>query len=325
VSLASRLRSLVAAVVWLAIAVVIAAGIAGIAATMNRTPGTAAREELTWIGDREAEPALDDATVELQALSDRVDDLGSTAREALAHVTSGDLDALQAAITTGTLQLDAVDAATTDLRVALVAIPHSGEDWALHVSPEERQRYDGLEKTAGLTVGLEDSWAAFTGRALDAATMKSLLALHDEQTATAAAAGTKGSYREALDRLAESDATIARARTLRDGLAKTSDVSTLTTWIDRNADYDAALRRLYRALIESKGRVTAPVRQAFDDERAARSLLPADSQAVVVIMSDIAQGGLNQAVIKIEEARGALSEALDTQEQLQAPESPAPG
>ena len=37
---------------------------------------------------------------------------------------------------------------------------------------------------------------------------------------------------------------------------------------------------------------------------------------MVVIMSDIAQGGLNQAVISIEDARGSLAQALDVQRQL---------
>jgi hypothetical protein len=35
-----------------------------------------------------------------------------------------------------------------------------------------------------------------------------------------------------------------------------------------------------------------------------------------VIMSEIAQGGLNQAVIAIEEARGTLSDALAVQQRL---------
>ena len=83
------------------------------------------------------------------------------------------------------------------------------------------------------------------------------------------------------------------------------------TWIDRNAAYDAALRRLYEALLDSKGQVTDHVRAAFDGEQAARRELPPDTRGLVVIMSDIAQGGLNQAVIAIEEARGALASAID--------------
>ena len=44
-----------------------------------------------------------------------------------------------------------------------------------------------------------------------------------------------------------------------------------------------------------------------------------------MIMSDIARGGLNQAVISIEQARGALSAALDLQHQLQQAAGASPG
>ena len=45
---------------------------------------------------------------------------------------------------------------------------------------------------------------------------------------------------------------------------------------------------------------------------------------MVVIMSDIAQGGLNQAVIAIEEARGSLAQALEVQQQLRDGAETAP-
>ena len=112
---------------------------------------------------------------------------------------------------------------------------------------------------------------------------------------------------------------IAQARDLRDDLAGSTDVATLTTWIDRNAAYDAALRRLYDALLDSDGRVTDRVRSAFEGEQAARRQLPPDTRGLVVIMSDIARGGLNQAVIAIEEARGALSSAHRPPGALQQP------
>ncbi len=313
----SAVRTVLAAVVWLAIAVVIAVGVAGVAATMGRPPGSPARAELTWTGDHEAGTALDAATVDLQALSDRVDDLGATARDALSQVSAGDVDALQASIAKGATVLDAIDAANTKLRGSVGAVPHAGADWALSVSADTRHRYEEIASTTELTSGLERDWTLFAGRALEAATMTQLLAQHDTQTAGAAREGTAGRYAEALKALDDSDATIARARSLRDSLAKTSDVTTLTAWIDRNAAYDAALRTLYRSLIDSKGRVTTPVRRAIDAERAARAQLPPDTKPLVVIMSDIAQGGLNQAVISIEQARGALNEALDTQQELQ--------
>ena len=65
--------------------------------------------------------------------------------------------------------------------------------------------------------------------------------------------------------------------------------------------------------MEARGRVTDDVRAAFAAEKEARARLPEDMRGLIVIMAEVAQGGLNQAVISIEEARGSLSAALDVQ------------
>jgi hypothetical protein len=57
--------------------------------------------------------------------------------------------------------------------------------------------------------------------------------------------------------------------------------------------------------------VTAKLKAAIAAEKAARARLPANSRGLVVIMNDIGQGWMNGAVIAIEEARAALSDALD--------------
>jgi len=108
---------------------------------------------------------------------------------------------------------------------------------------------------------------------------------------------------------------------VRDRLAATTDVATLTRWINRNEAYDAALRNLYEVLIDADGKVTKAVREAFADEQAARKRLPVDTRPLVVIMADVAQGGLNQAVISIEETRQSLADALEIQRQLQQDEA----
>jgi stage V sporulation protein SpoVS len=54
------------------------------------------------------------------------------------------------------------------------------------------------------------------------------------------------------------------------------------------------------------------VRRALSAVEAARASLPPDTRALVVILADVARGGLNQAVIAIEEARGRLAEAAGT-------------
>ena len=230
-------------------------------------------------------------------------------------MTSGDVTALSTAIATGTGQIGTVEGQAGKLDGALAAVPGATATPELGLSPDVIHRYQALAATHGLTDGLRGDWAGFAGRALNAATLTSLLSRHDQQTAAAATQGSAAHYQQALTLLDGADATIAQSRAARDRLAGT-DVSTLTNWIDRNAAYDTALRRLYQALLSSKGRVTDKVRAAFAGEQAARKALPADTRALVVIMSELAQGGLNQAVISIEQARGKIGAALDLQEQL---------
>ena len=55
---------------------------------------------------------------------------------------------------------------------------------------------------------------------------------------------------------------LTEAKSLRDALANTVDVTTLTQWIDRNEEYDTALARLYRATIDAKGKITQELQDA---------------------------------------------------------------
>ena len=311
-------RGLVTRLVWLAVVLVVALGAAGAVTAMAHAPGTEARAELTWPGDQAALPALDHATSQLEALAEDVDSLGTTAREALVAVVGGDLAALTDRIERGTYELGQVAAQRGTLDEAMTAVPGMGADAPIRVSSLLRHRFEELAKTDGVALGLEEDWAVLTGRALDAVAVTGLLERHDQETAAAAKEGAAARYTKALDLLDTPDATIARCRKLADQLAKTADVSTLTLWLDRNAAYDAALRTLYQALLDSDGRVTSAVKEALAAETRARAGLPADTRGIVVIMAEIAQGGLNQAVIAIEEARGALAASLEVQLRLQS-------
>ncbi len=109
------------------------------------------------------------------------------------------------------------------------------------------------------------------------------------------------------------DAAIARlndAVVIRDRLANTTDVSTLDQWIGRNRRYDQILKTLYGALRDSGGVVNDIVRAAYQEESQARANLPPDTRGLVVIIADIGQGGLNQAVIAIDQARARLTLAI---------------
>jgi hypothetical protein len=319
-------KAVLAGVVWLFVAVLIALGGAGVVAAMNHVPATDARPELTWDADQAAKAKLDEATDRLESLTESVESLGSFGRQALAAVVAGDVDQVNETVAAGSLQLGAITAARTELDAILEDIPDVGTGSDLAISPEIQDRFDGLVPTPEFTDGLEDDWRLFTGRALDAANLNALLARHDQETAAAAQQGSQEKYPQAVLLLDTSDATIRQAKAIRDRLAATTDVSTLSRWIERNEAYDTALRNLYEVLIDADGEVTNAVRDAFSHEQAARKRLPVDTRPLVVIMADVAQGGLNQVVISIEETRQSLSDALEIQRQLQQDEgSPAPG
>ncbi|HEY6014831.1 MAG TPA: hypothetical protein VIU37_12520, partial [Candidatus Limnocylindrales bacterium] len=117
-------------------------------------------------------------------------------------------------------------------------------------------------------------------------------------------------YDDALTLLDQADAAIAQARRLRDQLSNTVDVPVLDQWLDRNAAYDKALRELYKVISKVGSRVTDAVRKAIAAEQAAKEKLPPDTRGLVVIMAEIGRGGMNGAVIAIEEARAKLIDAI---------------
>jgi hypothetical protein len=322
-------RRLVEAALWLVLAVVLSLGAAGLVAGVGGPPGSTARPELTWQGDAAMRPGLDAATTDLRALAGDVDGLGTTARTAIAALVATDRSLLSSSIDQGTEQLATIRSATDALRVRLNGIPGADPAFAsglpptaeLTLSGATRERYSGLRAALDATGDLPGDWATFTSVSLAALDLTTLILDHDTSTAAAATQGRSGDYAGALKTLDTSDGLMARAQALRDRLAPTTDVTTLTTWLDRDATYDRALRTLYAALRDSKGIVTEAVRAAFAAEQSARDALPPDTRGLVVILGDVARGGLNQAAIAIETARGQLDAALAAMQ----PGAAAPG
>jgi hypothetical protein len=308
-------RRIATAVAWLGLAALVAFGGAGIATAANRPPLAGARPELTWTTDRALDPELEAAVGDLAALSDDVDALGEIGRRALTALVDRDTAALAKAVDAGRPQLDLIAEATAALRARLEAIPGIGPDDPTRIGTQLRVRYDRLVSALSATDGLDASWSAFTRGSLAAIELTTSLAEHDTQAAAAARLGRRFKYKEALVVLDKADAALAKSRQLRDRLANTTDVAILSRWIDRNAAFDTAVRKIWTLLVKSKGKITTTNRKAveaaFAEYRAAQAALPPDSRALIVIMADVARGGLNQAVIGIEEARGRLSAAAD--------------
>ncbi len=301
-----RARAFVVRVAWAVAAVVLALGTAGIGAGLDHLPGSAGRPELTWGADQAIAPGLDAATADLQALSGKVNDLADLGRSALAALLSSDTTGLQAAITAGIQRIADIEAAAAALRTRLDALPGVGPGMDGRLGPAAIARYATLVDALPAVDGLGDAWERLGGAAVPAVELTGHLTAHDRIAGDAVRLGADGKYAQALTTLVGAKAELAAARKIRDQLASHVDTSTLDEWIARNAEFDAAVADLWTAIPASKGKVTAAVRAATKRYEAARVALPPDTKALVVILGDLARGGLNQAVIAIEQARGQL-------------------
>lgn len=297
-------------IAWLACALLLAFGAAGLVAATSHQPGTAARAELTWAADEAVRPALADASADLARLAPDVEGLGRYGRVALAALVAQDLDGLAIAIRDGSALVATIDERSTELGLRLAGLPGVGPGMEARLGPDVRARHAGIVAALESTAGLRESWASLTSGSASAARLTRLLADHDTAAAEAARLGSRAAYDQALEQLGGADASLVEASTLRDALSNTADVAVLDEWLARNRALDVALRDLYTALRASGGDVTDAVRTAAKAERAAQERLPPDTRGLVVIMADIARGGLNQAVIGIEQARGRLDAAV---------------
>lgn len=304
------LRRSAIATVWAACALVLALGAGGIAAALDHLPGGTGRPELTWAADRAVAPDLDAATADLRALAAEVEALGADGRSALAALVARDATALANAVSAGTARLDAIDVARAGVRARLEALPLAGATRTVSYSAATLARYDALVQALPAVEPLRPAWERLAAGVAPAIALADHLLAHDQIAGEAIRLGSAGRYRDAIARIGAAAAELTAARRIRDALAAAVDVATLDDWISRNATYDEALRALWDALRQSGGRVTPAVRAAADRERAAKELLPPDARALVIILGDVARGGLNQAVIGVEVVRGGLLDAI---------------
>lgn len=303
-------RRVAIALAYLLILVAVALGSAGIIAMWSHPPGTAERAELTWHGDSTLTPRLDAAQTDLSDVAKNVDRLALLARGALAALNSSDNTAFANALADGGSIAAKVQDGSTALRSRLLAMPGDDPAQVILYGSAVLGRRSAMLSALDSTQGLARSWATLTAGSLQASRLLTLLADHDTIVAAAAAQGRDAQYAAALTTLAGAVSKLDAAVTIRDQLANTTDVSTLDEWIARNRRYDLALTALYAAFRDSGGKVTDAVRSAFAEEGAARAQLPPDNRGLIVIITDIGRGGLNQAVIAIEQARGRLDLAL---------------
>ena len=284
----------------------------------RRRDGAPARDAVPGRADvspatRRSSPASRRRSSELLELAGEVAELSDLGRKALAALVARDSRRARRRPSprARTWRSRSQTPRRGDLREQLEACPGVGAGDELVLSAESPTRQElalgALDSTDGLGRGL----VAPRRRSVAASRITGLLTDHDLTM-------RRGGRRSRTDRQIRRRPRaprrvrplIAEARALRDTLAAHG----------RRRDADAVARSQRRvrrgaappllALIDSNGAVTAEVRAAFAAEAAARARLPADSKALVIILAEIGRGGLNQAVIRIEEARGELDAAI---------------
>jgi hypothetical protein len=310
---------------WLAAALIVALGSAGLVQALDHRPGSPARAELTWSADQAVRVPLEGIIDDLNPIALDFDALGAQGRAALAALVASDPVALDNALKLGETLVAKITVETAAVRNRVAALPGIGPGAEGRLSSDLRVRVATVQRAVDATSGIGEAWDRLSTGSSTAMHLATLLSTHDTASGEAVKQGSQGHYTDAVKALDQADPALAEARQLRDTLANTADVTTLTQWIDRNAAIDAALRRLYTVLAITGGKVTEEARQAFEQVQTAQEQLPPDTRALIVIMSDIARAGLNQAVIKIEEGRGRLADAIALLSDLpDASASPAP-
>jgi hypothetical protein len=297
-------------IAWLLLFVVLGAGGAGLIGQTWHAPGSPARAELTAAGDAALDARLDVATVKLRAIAEDIGSLADEAKTALEEIASFDPARLQASLQRGGVKAAAIDAAAKSLRDSLDGLPGEGPAAVLDYSNATLVRRSAVLAAVDAALSIAGQWQTVTTRASGAGNLTALITQHDDTVLEAAAHGRASEYREATGVVDEALLVIADVQLQRTRLIASPDPTVLDEWIERNRNYDVALRAVYAALDKSKGRITVEVQSARREERIAFEQLPADRRTIVVIVSEVARGGLIQAVVAIEDAYGHLDEAL---------------
>jgi hypothetical protein len=312
-----RIARLLFVAVWVVVMVLVALGSAGLIASLDHPPGSPARQELTWVGDSALAPKLATGRTQLEEIGGQLDRLGTLARGSLAAAIADKTATVDQAIADGTALVGQIDLETDLLTAGLLALPGVGPNPDLHLSRPTQETLHLMVDALDSTRTLSSDWVALTKGTIDASRLTGLLDQHDKLIVSAIDAAIGRKFKTAIARIDRAAAKLKEAGTIRDTLRARTDVATLSEWLRRNENYDVALRRLYIISARSPVVITQAMRNALAAEKRARDALPRDRSALVIIVSELSRGGLNQAVIRIEMARNDVADglaALDEQE-----------
>lgn len=300
-----RLRRPLLAVAWFLAAIGLSFGGAGVVARADNFAGDATRPELTWRYDRAMAPGIAAATGETRAMAAATDRLAEVARSALVDLLAGRTDAVAGDLASGAGFLAEIERRADTIDGTVMELPDVGRPWLYGYGT--RTRVDALRRVVTAVAPLRARWTQLRQATVPAVQVAIALQAHDATVFAATRAGVREDYRSALSTLGQATDQLDALAVLRDQLASAVDVSTLSQWIDRSRVHDEALAALYRALRKGDADEIAA---AIAKQKEAEQLLPPDTRALVVVLGDIALGGVTQAAVAIDSVRGTIADSL---------------
>jgi hypothetical protein len=292
---------------WTALLVLIALSGAGLAVAADRPHGPA-RPELFFEAEAQYGPWVDSAWSAVRNAGESLADVSSAGREALGTLQALDPTAAEEHLNAG----DRAVQALIDLDDELVTVGGVTfaqiERWRM--SDERQAQIVAIEAAVAAARTVPSEWPPITttGRTMSQA-LQALLR-HDGLVFRATTAGRQSEWQAALDLLGQASSELAAAGAARDALAAQGSVETLTALLERYAAYDAALANLYTYVRDTGVQTGADfdgLRSAVDVAQAA---LPGSDDVLAVVVGESAAPALTAALVRIEQARGEVIEAL---------------
>jgi hypothetical protein len=219
-----------------------------------------------------------------------------------------------------------IEARAAQLRLTLADLPGDGPTATIEYSNATLVRRSTVLAAIEAASGLAVHWRQVAARAIETANLTSQIARHDQTVIAAAADGKERRYQRAIGILDEALLLVADIQSRRARLIAGSEGTVLDEWITRSHDFDTAVKNLYAALRDCAcpgGPYTVEVQFANRDMELAKAQLPPDRRTIIVIVSEVTAGGLTEAVIAIEDARGQIEDALAEAEASEPGASPA--
>ena len=302
-------RSLQVHLWWTAMFVLVALGGAGLAVAADRHQNPVQRPELTWRSDVAAQAWIGLLATDLETVHGKVTDLSAAGRDALGRLQGLDVAGMEEALAAG-------EPVSSDIAIvverlqgnsssAAAQLPH----WRLNANT--MATFDLVDDAIAAAAELPGYWTALANDARLVGGVVDALARHDEATFAATTAGRETRWADALDLLGQAGGALTEASAARDLLAARGDVATLDDLLGRYRAYDESLVGLY-TYMRDDGAQSGPEFEALQDAAdQAHLALPADTSALSVIVGEAAGPPITDQLVALEEARGAINEALD--------------